>query len=497
MEFGLVIALLTGWKGCTIFDYWWESCRLGATILQLTYFSELPMRKRKVLSVLVISLLLFLSACGNGEEENQNNGDGDSDIVNGDGDNGDTDNGDGDGDGENGDGDGETLPFEDCTVTLSATGGAQSDYDAVQGAFLEASEGDIICFFDGEYQFEEQLSLQVSNVEIRGESRDGVRLDFSNQDGGASGLDVQDVNRFTIRSLSVLNTAGDGIVVRNSSWVTFDDVAVVWEGGPLTANGAYGLYPVQSEYVIVENSFVSGASDAGIYLGQSVYGIIRNNEVSENVAGIEVENSTFVDVYGNNVHSNTGGILIFNLPNLQRKEGEETRVFENEVRDNNLANFTSGGIVQFVPRGTGILIIGVQDVEIFDNEVDDHASMAIAIVSYQSIPLEYEDPEYYPFAEGIYVHSNTITNSGYSPDGLAAGATDIRPIPDILWDGIFNPGADADEARNCFSNNVGDNDEPASFGNLRAFDSELGPTDELGENDCIRESLTPVEFPQE
>ena len=445
------------------------------------------MKKAILTKLLVLFVSTMVVACGSPEEENQSQNQGDGEV-------GDGEVGNGDGEEGNGDGEEDPLPFEDCTVGLDAAGEADQDYQTIQGALLEAEEGDVICLRNGEYVFDQQLSLQISNVEIRGESRDGVRLDFSDQDGGASGIDVQDVSNFTIRSLSVLNTAGDGIVVRNGTWVTFDDVAVIWEGGPNSANGAYGLYPVQSEYVLVENSLVSGASDAGIYLGQSVYGIIRNNEVHGNVAGIEVENSTYVDVYENEVYDNTGGILIFNLPNLQRKEGEKTRVFDNQVRDNNQVNFTSGGIVQYVPQGTGILIIGVQEVEVFDNLIEDHSSLAVGVVSYQSIPLPYEDEEYYPFAEAIDVHSNVIINAGYAPDGLAAGATSTRPVPAILWDGIFNPEVDGEAGRNCFSGNLDDQEAAVSFVNLRAYDPELGETMELGENDCRRESLPAVVF---
>lgn len=462
----------------------------------ILFRTEYALSKSRI-QTLFIALVTgcFLTACGGDdpeENQNQNQNQHEHDAGNDTGDaDGDSDTGDGDADtGENGD----PHPYPDCSASASASGDAQDDYDAVQGLLLEAQEGDIICFFDGDYSFEQQLSLQISNVELRGESRDGTRFDFSDQDAGASGIDVQDVENFQIRSLSILNTGGDGLVVRNTDGVTIDDIAVIWEGNPSDSNGAYGIYPVTSSNVIVENSVVRGASDAGIYLGQSEYGILRNNEVYENVAGIEVENSTYVDVHDNDVHENTGGILIFNLPELQRKEGDKVRVFDNQVYDNNYFNFTSGGIVQLVPSGTGILIVAVQEVEVFGNTIEDHDSLGIAVVSYQSIPRDYEDDEYYPFAEAINIHSNTIINAGENPVDLAAGATETRPVPDILWDGIFNPEKDADEIRSCFSGNVDGDENPVTFENLRAYDEELGSTDELGENDCDRDPLDPVVF---
>ena len=52
-------------------------------------------------------------------------------------------------------------------------------------------------------------------------------------------------------------------------------------------------------------------------------------EVADNVAGIEIENSTDSEVYGNTATHNTGGILIFDLPDLPVKNGAGHRVFKN------------------------------------------------------------------------------------------------------------------------------------------------------------------------
>ena len=289
--------------------------------------------------------------------------------------------------------------------------------------------------------------------------------------------------------------SGDGIRLQNVTGAVIDDVRVDWRGEPESDNGDYGLYPVESKEVIVENSVVSGAADAGIYLGQSEYGIIRNNEVYENVAGIEVENSTHVVVYDNEVYDNTGGILVFNLPELTRKEGEQTRVFENEVYDNNLPNFAaSGAIVALVPPGSGVLIVAVQDVEIFDNDIRDHDSIGVGTISYETLPEpSYDDDEYYQYAERIDVHSNTIVNAGEDPDDVASFLTGFDPIPAITWDGVYNDDVEYDDRYNCFVGNVDDDGAPVDFGN---FGAEEGEEDEGPEFDdgCERDPLPEVEF---
>ena len=86
-------------------------------------------------------------------------------------------------------------------------------------------------------------------------------------------------------------------------------------------------------------------------------------------AGVEIENSSNSEVYDNEAVDNTGGILVFDLPNLSR-EGERTKVYNNIVRHNNITNFAPGGsIVGVVPTGTGMLIMAFDDVEVFNNVI--------------------------------------------------------------------------------------------------------------------------------
>ena len=123
--------------------------------------------------------------------------------------------------------------------------------------------------------------------------------------------------------------------------------------------------------VVIEGCKVAGASDAGIYVGQSKNIIVRRNTVEKNVAGIEIENSTQADVYENLATDNSGGILVFTMPDLPTKDGRLCRVFNNKVLANNHDNFApKGNIVATVPPGTGIMIMANDQVEVFDNTIE-------------------------------------------------------------------------------------------------------------------------------
>src|SRR6185369_10374708 len=113
------------------------------------------------------------------------------------------------------------------------------------------------------------------------------------------------------------------------------------------------FYPVESHNVLLDGVVVRGASDAGIYVGQSQRIIVRNSHGEQNVAGLEIENCYFADVYDNTLTQNTGGILVFDLPDLPQQAGHDIRVFHNTSQGNNLANFApKGNIVGVVPAGT-------------------------------------------------------------------------------------------------------------------------------------------------
>ena len=63
--------------------------------------------------------------------------------------------------------------------------------------------------------------------------------------------------------------------------------------------------------VLIDGCVAIGASDAGIYVGQSQNIIVKNSIAQYNVAGIEIENSFYADVFDNLTSHNTGGILVF------------------------------------------------------------------------------------------------------------------------------------------------------------------------------------------
>src|SRR5260370_40557848 len=104
---------------------------------------------------------------------------------------------------------------------------------------------------------------------------------------------------FTIEHVAIEDSKGDGLKINDGENITIRGVRVRWTGGPKTTNGAYGIYPVKTRNVLIEDSQAFGASDAGIYVGQSKDVVVRRCRAEQNVAGIEIENTIGADVYEN------------------------------------------------------------------------------------------------------------------------------------------------------------------------------------------------------
>ena len=259
---------------------------------------------------------------------------------------------------------------------------------------------------------------------------------------------------------------------------------------------------MQTENLLVEDTVAIGASDAGIYVGQSKNIVVRNNIARDNVAGIEIENSTDADVYGNLAENNTGGILVFNMPDIPLK-GSRTRVYNNDVRTNNLKNFAAPGTaVSGVPTGTGVIVNSNDEVEIFENRISGNATANIILSSYFSANYASSRTtaaEFDPYPESIYVYDNVFAPGGNKP--AMADLDNLRvelfgaegAFPDVIWDGARNPelltdGKLTDNQRICINN--GD----AVLLNVDSLNAGAGATMSMDNHRCDLPKLPAVDL---
>lgn len=354
--------------------------------------------------------------------------------------------------------------YPENAVRVSAEGNVS---DNIKLALIEAKSGDFIVLPKGRFSIDSTLSFDgdadgdgrvASNITIAGHGRDGTILDFSNSTAGDS-IFIDNAVGIRLRDFTVLESNNNAIKIKDSNGVHLKRVGAVWEGEPDSANGAYGFYPVESSNIVIEDSYVRGAADAGIYVGQSEYIVVRNNLAEKNVAGIEIENSKYADVYDNEAKDNTGGILVFDLPIGNGHYGGSVRVFSNDIHDNNTENFANTSNnpagVHITPPGSGMIVLSTSDVEIFDNDIHDNETLAIAVSSFLIAEPDfikflstYAQPGqaiadgWRPIPRRINVHDNDVHGNGSQPRGeliadLISRYVAVRGyVPHMLYDGL-------------------------------------------------------------
>jgi parallel beta-helix repeat protein len=364
----------------------------------------------------------------------------------------------------------------------------------IQTQLIDTPDGSVVELPEGRFQFDASLSLDgKKNVIIRGAGMDKTILNFKGQISGAEGFKITNGSNITIQDVTVQDSKGDGVKVQLVEGITFKNVKAEWTGGSSKDNGGYGLYPVQCTNVLIDHCVAVGASDAGIYVGQSKNIVVRNSKAYDNVAGIEIENSWYADVFDNEAYNNTGGILVFDLPDLIQKEGGFVRVFRNQVHDNNHINFApKGNVVGKVPQGTGVMILATRNVEIFDNKIVNNISVGTAVVSYYMTETPINDKTYKPYPSNIFIHNNYYERPKVKATGKGRMGKMFRfklrfgkDVPHILYDGIED--SQMEDRSICIRNNTNE-----SFVNLDAANGFKHKSRDVSPHNCERPSLQPV-----
>lgn len=344
----------------------------------------------------------------------------------------------------------------------------------------------------GTYELDNQVTIRANQITITGQGMDETTLSFGTATSQINGIDAVS-NGFTVVDLTVLDAPKDGIRVENSNGVTYRRIRATWSNPGLSTNGAYGIYPVRSQNVLVEDSVADRSSDAGLYVGQCQNVIVRNNTVRENVAGLEIENTQYADVYGNLAENNTAGIVVFDLPG-NPVIGRDVRLRDNMIIGNNHPNFAPGGTVAIIPAGTGTFALASRRVEITGNTYMNNQTGDIAILSglvVDSDPAVWEVPNAEVIGdvddlglpagatpdtimnfrtENIVIANNTHSGGGMSPDTtkefgvLLVAAFGGEPVSSILYDTFGESMFDAEDAsmnsndnRICAGGNTGGN----------------------------------------
>lgn len=374
------------------------------------------------------------------------------------------------------------------TVTLKS--GPQLETKA-QKAIKGAKPGTTIVFPAGTFKFTQILTVRNPGITLKGQGQEKTILDFSGQRVGKASLDIQ-TDKVVVKDLAVVNSPADYAIRAHGSpddladQFTFNHVRTSWDKAPNVNDGAYGFYTVETQNVLIENSTCIGSTDACIYVGQSKNIVIRNNNVTLSVIGIELESSAHADVYGNTTTKNAGGMVLYDLPSLPVEfKSNDFRVYNNKIFKNNTPNFTKpSGFASDVPTGSGILVLSNNHDHIFNNEIHDNQAVNVGLISFKLVESDLPD-KFSPYVQAILLSGNTIYGGGNKPVSPKANKNSQQfgqvlknladdHVPDFIWTRqIASDAQDPNDAslnkpslKICFHDNKGQSGDPLTYNDL-------------------------------
>ncbi|MFC3880263.1 parallel beta-helix domain-containing protein [Algoriphagus namhaensis] len=330
---------------------------------------------------------------------------------------------------------------------------SEAEVEQIIEAFIMAEDGATIEIPGGFYAFNTQLIIDnKSNITIKGQGMEQTVLSFRNLKAGGEGIKIVG-NNIILEDLSVEDAPGDGVKAQHTDGITFRNINVTWTNGDKSKNGTYAIYPVQCKNVMIDGVIASHSRDAGIYVGQSENIVVKNSLAFGNVAGIEIENCDNAEVFDNVARNNAAGILVFNLPGLPKSDGKGTKIYNNEIIENNHENFATpigegpnGNTVTMIPPGSGVVLLAAKEVEVYNNKILRNKTSGVSIASYQITGYPSEAPNWSPYTTDVYLHDNEYERTLAFPDLTRElgqlisvhNAHGKAKTQDIIYDGIFD-----------------------------------------------------------
>jgi hypothetical protein len=280
-----------------------------------------------------------------------------------------------------------------------------------------------------------------------------------------NGIEAIDLKNITVQNLTVRNFVGNGIFFRDTDAsdedTTFDCADYLVKNTYTKANRAYNVFAFGCVGGRMTKNESTLTGDAAFYVGATPSQEnpkttqIDHNVAYKNIQAFSGTNSRYMDIHHNDFFNNGIGLTPNTLDSEPYEPSEGGVIRKNNIFWNNLNYYLPNSPVETVsdglgevapgtpinfPIGIGVVLFGVQNWEVKNNNIFGHYKWGVA---------EFSDPLGNEGDDAISMGNRVINNT------MGAGGTDPNDF-DFFIDGSGSG--------NCFQGNTSSTFDPVTDG---------------------------------
>ena len=334
-----------------------------------------------------------------------------------------------------------------CALLVLACGCGDSDHgsttaavtvvnpgESIQAAVDAAAPGDTITVMPGDYTETHPGTAAVRVTKplklLAKSDLPGVKVRILPSPGQNHGILVEpahdgdpDINGVEINGFTVEGFQNMGIWLRHVNNFTI-------ENNESINNLENGIFPTLSANGLVKKNVAYGSQDSALWVEGSENVRVINNELHNSPTGLEITISKEITVETNDIHDNTIGVGLYHPATAGLPQNEWPlwdfgywHILDNYVHDNNSQNTASeGSETSQLPYGGGILLLGVDHIDVQKNQIEHNDFFGIGMIDYclavdgtdfacptNPPPVKDTSPDYNRFV------SNALVDNGTQP----------------------------------------------------------------------------------